>query len=231
MEQEAVVELLRKSPLGRLPPEALERLDRILERYRVPAGTLLCREGESEGRFCILAEGCLKAYRILPAGRPVTVFLLKAPDSFGFLPLLDGGPLPLNVEAVEPSVVYVLKRAPFWNLMRETPAFALPLLAHLAERFRECIGKLDTMARPGALPRLAMALAGLAEAECRSGKNEALVVLPVTQEAFASTLGISPENLSRAMRRLIREGIVARAGRRRLHILSLPRLRALAGES
>ena len=223
-------EILKTTPFGGLPPEALDRLARLLEFRRVLSGTLLCREGEAEGRFCLLAEGLLKAYRILPTGRPVTVFLLKAPDFFGFLPLLAGGPLPLNVEAVEPSVVYVLRRDPFWALMRETPAFALPLLAHLGGKFRECIGKLDTLARPGALPRLAQALCSLAEPDSRAGADGATVVLPVSQEALAGTLGIAPENLSRAMKRLIREGVAVRAGRRRFHIPSMDRLRTLAEE-
>ncbi|MGC8763927.1 MAG: Crp/Fnr family transcriptional regulator [Acidobacteriota bacterium] len=221
-------EILKTTPFGDLPSEALDRLARLLELRRVPAGTVLCREGETEGRFCILAEGLLKAYRILPTGKSVTVFLLKAPDSFGFLPLLDGGPLPLYVEAVEPSVVYILRRGPFWDLLREVPAFALPLLAHLAEKFRDCIGKLDTLARPGALPRLAQALCSLAEPGVPRAGDTATVTLPVSQEALAHTLGIAPENLSRALARLIREGIVVRTGRRRFHIPSLQRLRALA---
>lgn len=221
---------LEATPFGRLPEEALNTLATHLHRRQVPAGAFLCYEGEANGRFCVLAEGLLKASRTLPTGKTLTVLLLRPPDSFGFLPLLDGGPLPLTVQAVQPSTVYTLERETFWALLEKNPVFALPLLIHLAGKFRECVGRLDILARPGALPRLAVALASLAESSGSPARRSATVELPVSQETLAHTLGVAPENLSRAVARLVEKGILVRLGRRRFLIPSLDRLHAIGDE-
>ncbi len=198
--------------------------------HRVETGQVLCREGEKEERFCILEKGLLKAYRALPSGREITVFLLKPSDSFGFLPLLDGGPFPLSVQAVAPSKVFVLRRQAFLAFLRETPD--LPPGVLLGAPCRETAGVRGPPRRghePGAAARTAHALLSLAKL-VNDGSDSAEVTLPVSQEELARTLGVAPENLSRALARLIKEGQIACTGRRRFRIISVTRLRALAEE-
>jgi DNA-binding MarR family transcriptional regulator len=50
----------------------------------------------------------------------------------------------------------------------------------------------------------------------------------MSQLELARTIGVTPENLSRAMSRLVREGLVRRSSRRRLTVLDSARIRALA---
>ncbi len=226
-DQEDRLPLLRATPFGKIPDEALAKLSRLMEFQEVTAGKILCREGEDEGRFCIVAEGLLKAYRILPPAREITIFLLRPKESFGFLPLLDGGPLPMNVQAVLPSKVLILRRQAFLSFLRETPDFSRVLLEHLAGRLRECVDRLGVVTSQGAASRTAQALLGLA-VPAEGGGGSAMATLPVSQVELARTLGVAPENLSRALARLLREGLIARAGRRRFRIPSLDRLRVLA---
>ncbi len=221
--------LLRETPFGRLPDEALVKLSRIMELRKMASGKILCRQGDSEGRFCIVVEGLLKAYRILPPAREITVFLLHPKESFGFLPLLDAGPLPMNVQAVLPSTVLILRRQAFLDFLRETPDFSRVLLEHLAGKLRECVDRLGVVTSQGAVSRTAQALLSLA-LPTGDGAGPTTATLPVSQMELARTLGIAPENLSRALARLIREGVILRSGRRRFQILSLERLRALAEE-
>lgn len=226
---EGRLSLLRATPLGKMPDEALAKLSRLMEPREIAAGRMLCREGENEGRYCIVAEGLLKAYRILPPAREITVFLLRPSDSFGFLPLLDGGPFPLSVQAVAPSKVLVLRRQAFLTFLRETPDFSGMLLEHLAGKLRECVDRLGVVTGQGAVARTAHALLSLAQ-PASDGSDAAEVTLPVSQVELARTLGVAPENLSRALARLTKEGQIARAGRRRFRIPSVERLRALAEE-
>lgn len=221
--------LLRATPFGRLPDEALAKLSRIMELQEVATGRILCREGDSEGRFCIVAKGLLKAYQILPPAREITVFLLHPKESFGFLPLLDAGPLPMSVQAVLPSRVLILRRQPFLDFLRETPDFSQVLLEHLAGKLRECVDRLGVVTSQGAVSRTAQALLSLALPSGEGGGSTA-ATLPVSQVELARTLGIAPENLSRALARMVREGVILRTGRRRFQIPSLERLRALAEE-
>lgn len=227
--QEERLLLLRATPFGKMPDEALAKLSRLMEFQEVAAGKILCREGEDEGRFCIVAEGLLKTYRILPPAREITIFLLRPKESFGFLPLLDGGPLPMNVQAVLPSKVLILRRQAFLSFLRETPDFSRVLLEHLAGKLRECVDRLGVVTSQGAASRTAQALMSLA-VPTEGGDGSSVATFPVSQVELARTLGIAPENLSRALARFLKEGLIVRAGRRRFHIPSLERLRALAEE-
>lgn len=78
------LKLLRDTPFGRMPEEAVARVAHLTALREVGAGKILCREGKTGGVFCVVAAGLLKAYRGLASGREITIFLLRPGDSFGF---------------------------------------------------------------------------------------------------------------------------------------------------
>jgi CRP-like cAMP-binding protein len=192
----------------------------------IRADSVLFLEGQAGGAFALLAAGRLRAFRQLAGGQELTVFWFQPGDWFGFLPLLDGGPFPVSVMSVEPSRVFMLRRDDFLRHLSSHPELCSHLLAHLARRFRTCLDQLGTLGRPGALPRLAAAIASLLPTDQHDCID---IELPMTQVELARTLGVAPENLSRAMTRLARDGLVTRHARRRLTVLDPARLRQLAG--
>ncbi|NWG00723.1 MAG: Crp/Fnr family transcriptional regulator [Thermoanaerobaculaceae bacterium] len=197
----------------------------LFTQREMPPDTLLFLEGERGGAFAIVAAGRLRAFRQLAGGQELTVFWLRPGDWFGFLPLLDGGPFPVSVASVEPSRVFMLLRDDFRAHLEKHTELCIYLLAHLAERFRTCLDQLGTLGRPGALPRLAAVLASLLP-EGERGTVD--VEVPMNQVELARTIGVAPENLSRAMSRLVRDGLIRRSSRRRLTVLDAARVRALA---
>ena len=195
----------------------------------IAANTVLFLEGETGGSFALLAAGRLRAFRQLAGGQELTVFWLQPGDWFGFLPLLDGGPFPVSVASVEASRAYMLRRDDFQRHLHSHPELCSHLLAHLARRFRTCLDQLGTLGRPGVLPRLAAAISSLVPPDHRARID---IELPMSQVELARTIGVAPENLSRAMSRLARDGVVRRLGHRRLAVLDAAKLRELAhGES
>jgi CRP/FNR family transcriptional regulator/CRP/FNR family cyclic AMP-dependent transcriptional regulator len=133
----------------------------------------------------------------------------------------------MNVQAVLPSKVLILRRQAFLPFLRETPDFSRVLLEHLAGKLRECVDRLGVVTSQGAASRTAQALLSLASSAGHGG-GSTVATLPVSQVELARTLGVAPENLSRALARLLREGLIVRAGRRRFHIPSMDRLRNFA---
>lgn len=217
--------LLGKTPFGNMPAQVLVGLSRAMELREVAAGTVLCREGEAGGLFCIVVAGLLKAYRDLASGREFTIFLLRQGDSFGFLPLLDGGPFPMSIEAIEPSRLLTLGRGSLLDLLDKTPEFSRLLLEHMAGKIRECVDRLSVVTSQSATTRVAHALLSLALPAVDGHSGEA--VLPVSQKELAQTIGVAPENLSRALARLQRQGLIRKVGQRHFVIPSLKRFQGL----
>lgn len=209
-----------------MPEELVARVAHLMALREVGAGEILCREGETGGVFCVVAAGLLKAYRGLASGREVTIFLLRPGDSFGFLPLLDGGPFPMSIATLEPSTLLTLERGALLELLNKAPEFSRLLLEHLAAKMRECVDRIGVVTSQGAAARVAHALLSLASLAVDGRSGEAL--LPVSQRELAQTLGVAPENLSRALARLQRQGLIRKSGKRRFVIPSLQRLQELA---
>jgi len=226
MDPSTRAKLLEKTPFGGLG-EGVSRLAPLFVERRVAAGSLVFSEGDPGGPFFVLASGRLRAYRTLQAGREITVFVLQPDSSFGFLPLLDGGPFPMSVAAMEPSVVLVLERRTFQRFLRTEPEFGIRLLEHVALRLRGCLDQLGMLGQPGARARAAHGLLSFVPRPV-SGTRGATVTLPFTQQEMARTLHVTPENLSRALARLRREGLLERLGPRRFRIPSLEGLRRVA---
>ncbi len=222
-----LTELLRATPFGGLGKEGAARLAALFVARHVDRGEIVLLEGERDGRFIVVSDGRLKAFRSLAGGREITVFVLDPGDFFGFLPLLDGRPFPVSVAALEPSQIFVLTREHFERAARHEPELCLLLLDHVARRLRECLDQVGMMGHQGAVARAAHGLLSLAPEDHRqAGAVE--VELPFSQAELARLLDVTPENLSRALTHLRRRGVVARLGRGRFRILDVGKLEELA---
>jgi CRP-like cAMP-binding protein len=225
-ELEDLKTLLATTPLG-----GASDTDALLTRFErrvLDAGRTFVVEGDAGGSLAVIAEGSVRATRRVSDDRDLAVFMLKRGDVFGFLPLLDGGRCPLSLAAETHAIVYVLERRLFQDFLKQNPAFCTHLLEYLAGRFRECIDQLGLLGKPGAVPRVAAALAGQLPAGAKKG---VVIGWPMRQTDLARALGIAPENLSRAISRLQQMGIIHRAAGRQLRIDDPVRLRAAAERS
>lgn len=210
-------ELVRATPFGSLDDEAMVKILGLFVSRRVARGAVVFLEGDAGDRFFLVAQGYLKAFRHAPPDREITVFTLKEGDFFGFLPLLDNRPYPLSVAALRDSELLVLHRSDFLRFIHENPSFSLALLAELAGRLRGCLEQVETLGRQGAAARAAHGLLSLAGPAAIPGSG-LTVTLPFSQVEFAQLLHVTPENLSRALKKLRREGLVERLGARRFRI-------------
>jgi hypothetical protein len=70
----------------------------------------------------------LKALQGFGDGHEQILTFLDTAEPFGEVPLLDGGSDPASVQAIEPSVIYVLQRFGFERLVCESSDLALGLI-------------------------------------------------------------------------------------------------------
>jgi len=208
--------------------EARRLLEPWFHRRRFPKDTFLWHEGDSSGMLVALVQGHVKAFRTLPDGRDVSVYLFGPGDVFGFLPFIDGDPYPLSTRAVDDVEAEVLVRDQLLETVRRNPDVAMALLALLGRRLREAFDRVATSSG-GTMPRVAAALAALVSATPDGGLIT--IELPVTALEYASVLGITPESFSRAISKLADDGVLHRLGPRRFQVLDVQRLLESAGRS
>jgi CRP/FNR family transcriptional regulator len=219
----ALVEALLRTPFGCGGHELAAHLASLFVTRQVAKGAIIFVEGDMDGRFFVVGDGRLKAYRNLPGGRSITVFSLLDGDFFGFIPLLDGGPFPVSVSAVTTATVHILSRESFQRALLDYPALCPALLAYTARRLRGCLDQVGQLGRKSAIQRAAHALVALV-ASGNKCEGSVEVLLPSTQLELARSIDVTPENLSRALARLCRDHLLERAGPRRFRILDLNEL-------
>lgn len=221
------------------PPSLSEERERLAREVRTllapyahhrtfEAGSLLWREGDDSGMLVALEAGRVKAFRALPTGGSVTIYLFGPGDVFGFMPLLDGQPYPAGAQALDEATALVVSRSDLQGAFARDPKVALMLVKLLATRVREAFERIERSSVPEVLPRVAAALSSLLP-EGKDAGPLVVVELPVRARELAAAIGVTPESLSRAITKLVEAGVLHRLGPRKLQVLDRGALRKAAG--
>jgi len=125
------VQRLRSVPLfGGCSDKELSFIATRVDEVDVPAGTTLCKTGESGGDFFIILEGkaevdAIQGKRTLGPG-----------DFFGEIALIDNGPRTATVKASTPMRCLVLGHSQFRDVLHQNGEIAVKILRAVTERLR-----------------------------------------------------------------------------------------------
>lgn len=223
------IPFLRRIPLfAQLDDETLARLAERCVSRAVAEGTVLFTAGEPYRGLYMVESGRVRIYRISPDGREQVLHVEGAGRPVAELPLFDGGPYPASAIALEESRLLFLPRADFEKLYRANPDFAHAIIQTLGKRLRHFVHVTETLAFRDVASRLALLLAGYADASGRATADGVELILGRTQEELALEIGAARESVSRAFKQLQSKGLVLPLDRERLLITDLARLRTMA---
>lgn len=131
--QDKKVEALKRAPLFEgLSRKELVQLARLTDDVEIPAGRVLCREGDRGREFFVLIEGKVDVAR---NGRDVAT--LGAGDFVGEISLLEPTPRTATVTAQTPLRFFVLTPKDFQQMLDENPGIERKVLRALARRVLE----------------------------------------------------------------------------------------------
>jgi CRP/FNR family transcriptional activator FtrB len=169
---------------------------------RFPAGTTLLTEGDSVGFLYVLLEGAVElsgTWRdketILEILRPVSTFILAAV-------VLDAEAL-MCARTIERSDILMLSGEALRRAMQEDAQFAFMIARELSGRSRSMVRALKSQKLRGGVERLA---SYLIVHQTQLGGPQTFD-LPYEKRVLASLLGMTPENLSRALVTLADYGV------------------------
>lgn len=173
-----------------------------------PARTAVLREGEEAHGFYFLYRGKARIFRAGPEGREQTFRLVQPGETFGEVPVLDGGVNPATVETLEPSEVVLVPAKVLFSLAEQFPEIAFAMLRHVARRLRTFTELVEQMGQQTVRSRLSRYLYHLAREEGVATKEGVLVRRTLTQQDLASLVGSVREVVSRTLHAMEEDGIV-----------------------
>jgi len=219
-------------PLSILDRLSSVELDLLLARCverRVVAGTLLFAQAAPRTGTFIVKQGLVRTYYSSPMGKEVTVGFWSDGDMVGGPDFFDECMHVWSGEAVEDSVVWVIKGHDLHELSVTVPAIAECVIAALSFKLRWVSLLLQNMGTESVRHRLAHLLVSLSDmygVKCEEGIQ---IRYPFTQEDLANMICATRQWVSMTLRKFQQEGIV-RVAKRRLVILDMAGLRGMARE-
>lgn len=169
---------------------------------------LLLVTGEESPGFFLMRAGKARILRMGPEGREQTLRVVTKGDTFGEVPVLDGGPSPSTVEAIDHCEAVLVPGAPFRELIIEHPELALDVLQQLARRLRGITEMVGQMSMQTVQARLARYLYQVATEEGIRCPDGVIVPRELSLQDVASLVGSVREVVSRTMKGLEQSGIV-----------------------
>lgn len=210
-----------------LEPKEQERLAEVLVARSLERGEPLFFEGEPSEGFFAVSSGLVKLYKVAPDGREQVLHLVGPGQTFAEASLFGDGSYPASAEAVQPSEVWLVPKAPLLKLLKAEPEISIKMLASMATWLKRLSGLVETLSLKNVEGRLADYLLARAREEGRPRADGVEITLDMEKRIVAARIGTISETLSRALKKLKDGGFIREEGSK-IVITDLEGLQGLA---
>lgn len=206
-----------------LSPEARQRVIAAAVPCSYRKGQVLFEQDDPGDSLIVLKRGAVVVYRTSPAGERAVLTVVRPPDVFGEVSLLDGSPRSASAEAIEDCSALLLSRAAFLELVHSNPAIldaVMRSLGSLIRRLTEQNADHVFLDLPGRVAKALVRLAGDSPAP--------MVTIELNQSQLAEMAGGSRQSVNQAIGSFASRGWLRTEGRR-IVVTDLAALRRRAG--
>lgn len=187
-----------------LGDEDVEALSKVCSFRSFGPKEVIFYEGEEAHGFFIVLRGLVEVFKVSSEGKKQILHILGPGGPFGEAAVFEGQKFPAHALPLKPSDVFYFPREGFLRLIKEKLEIALRMLAVMARRLKEMVSLVEDLSLKEVTARLA---SFLFYAHRKSG--EKALYLEFSRAQLAGLLGIVPETLSRALKRLSEEGLIS----------------------
>lgn len=220
---EEELDALRSVPMiSALDGEGIRELLAVCRKLRRGRGARVFRAGEPAETFYVLLAGRVKVFQVSARGDEQVLHHLGPGATFGEAAVLRGGSYPASAEVLEEASLLEVGRSTLLGMITRNPELALGMLGGLSSKLQEFARLIEQLSLKEVPARLADVLL---EVSRRAGSDT--FRLDQTKRQLAAQIGTVAETLSRALKRLGKEGLI-RVDGARITILDAPGLRDLA---
>ncbi len=205
-----------------LTPDQLDDISKKLLLRRYKKDMFIYLEGEPAEAIYFVVEGLVKVYKTVADGKEQTIDIMRPGDVMGVVSFFDKQGYPATTQALEESLLAVLRFEDLTSILNEYPNVSIHLLETLSERLRRAQNKVTQMALDSSQCRVAKTLLELSK---RHGIRTPLgyrMDLSITHQELANLAGLTRETVSRVLRSFREDGLIL-IDKRGITILAIER--------
>jgi CRP/FNR family transcriptional regulator, cyclic AMP receptor protein len=218
------VNLLKSIPyFSILSLPELEIIRPLFSEKNIQRGEVILMEGELSDNMWFVAAGAVKVFKTSAQGKEQILSIARPGEALNDVPVFDGGPNPVNAQALGPVSLYGLKKDKLQTIMQKYPRVALNTSKVLAEKMRQLVTLVEDLSFRHVLGRVTKIL--LTHTGDGNGPGDHL-----TQQEMAAMAGTAREVVARSLKTLEEQGLI-RLERHRIIITDKKSLEEIVTES
>ena len=188
--------------------ELLDIAERVTLREFNKGQVILFEEDTNKYMYSVL-EGEVKVFYITADGKESIVAFHGAGESFGEVSLIDQQTTPATVAAVEKSLVLIISRDIFFEIILHQPKAMNRLLLILTGRLRHSWSQIRLLHFKDAANRIKASMQVMAEERGEECPGGVLLKLRLTHQNIADMTGLTRETVTRVIDRWKKSGLVS----------------------
>lgn len=177
--------------------------------------TILYEEDANKYMYSVL-EGEVKVFHVNEAGKESILAFHGAGDSFGEVSLIDQQTIPAAVIATEKSLVAIVGREDFFEIVLNQPKVLHKLLIMLTGRLRHSWNQVRMLHLKNASFRVRTLFREMAEERGESVAEGVSIKLRLTHQTIADMTGLTRETVTRIVDKWKKAGVVTMGSNRHL---------------
>lgn len=184
--------------------------DKLFEKFgrTFPAGTVLCREGETGDEMYIIQSGQVKITKGL-GNLEKTLTVLPAGEFFGEMSILNKLPRSATATVIEDAKVLVIDTKTFETMIRNNAEIALRIIRKLAARLQETNNQIESLLFKDSNQRVVHTLLRWVDTR---GKTEGNTVqIEATPQELAAAAGLEENQFASVWEEVGKAGVVQKA--------------------
>lgn len=193
----------RAAIFRRVPPTTVDDLLRSATARKLDRGASIYLQGERAHSLFVVLDGWVKTYRMSPCGNEAVIGVFTTSDSFGEEAALIDHKFVSGAETVSDATVAQIDAHHLSQALAGDLALCQSVLSGTIESTHSLVQHVEQLKSHTGGQRIADFLLSL----CKGKDGNCTVVLPYDKVLIAAWLGMKPESLSRAFRRLKGYGV------------------------
>jgi CRP-like cAMP-binding protein len=196
----------------------LEEISQGMQLCRYESGEAVFWEGDASNGLYIIEKGSVRLYKSSLQGRELVLQVFGDGESFNEVPVFDQETNPVNVAALEDSLIWIVDAGAIRACLDKYPDVAKAIVLNLSKNLRMLVEKVAELSFFQVTNRLARLLARLPD-EQLMGQTD----IRLTRDELAARLGTVREVVVRSLRELERSGAI-QVSRTKIEIVDEARL-------
>lgn len=160
---------------------------------------IILHEEDTNSFMYIIVQGKVKIYQIADDGKEMILSVHGTGEFFGEMSLIDGKTDPATVAAMEASLIAVISRSDFYDMLYSQKKILENLLNLLCSRLRESWKKIQLLNFNDAAQRVKMLLIMLAEDYGEKTAEGTILRIKLIHQNMADMTGLSRETVTRVL--------------------------------